>query len=225
MKAMILAAGRGERMGTLTQYTPKPLLPINGCSLIEYHLYKLAQVGITDIVINVAYRGSKIMAQLGDGSRYGVKIQYSQEAAPLGTGGGIYNALPLLGDEPFIVISSDIWSDYDYSHLTKPMDHLAHLLLVDNPPFHPRGDFALYQGKVSAHGLAKLNFSGIGVYHPHLFQTCQSGKYEVLPLLLDAMHIGQVTGEYYSGPWFNVGTPDVLQQLQRHLTINKVNYD
>lgn len=218
MKAFILAAGRGERMRPLTDTTPKPLLPVAGRALIEHHLLALAAADIRDIVINTAWLGERIQATLGDGARFGVRIRYSHEPeGALETAGGIINALPLLGDEPFVVVNADIWTDYDFSRLPPAPDGLAHLVLVDNPPQHPHGDFALQAGRVLERGDRQLTYSGIGVYQPHLFEGLQPGVRPLAPLLREAMAQGQVSGEHYSGRWFDIGTPERLRQLDREL--------
>ena len=174
MKAMLLAAGRGERMRPLTDHTPKPLLRVGGQTLIGHHLDALARAGFRELVINHAHLGAQLVAALGDGSEYGVHIEYSPEPpGALETGGGIFNALPLLGTGPFAVINADIWTDFDFAVLPRKPEGLAHLVLVDNPVHHPQGDFALCNGHVSADGMPRLTFSGIGVYSPALFDGCQ----------------------------------------------------
>jgi MurNAc alpha-1-phosphate uridylyltransferase len=217
MKAMILAAGRGERMRPLTDTTPKPLLNVGGRPLIEYHLLSLAEAGFTELVINHAHLGQQLIDVLGDGSRYGVSIQYSEEpAGALETGGGICRALPLLGDEPFVVINGDIFTDFSYATLMPPSG-LAHLVLIDNPPHHLKGDFALQSGSVVVQGEPMLTFSGIGVYRPQLFQNQTEDKFPLAPLLIQAMQAGQVSGEHYQGQWIDIGTPERLQTLDRQL--------
>lgn len=214
MKAMILAAGRGERMRPLTDTTPKPLLKAGGKRLIEYHLEALAVAGFHDVVINHAHLGEQIEQVLGDGRRYGVRIAYSAEGQALETGGGIFRALPLLGEGPFLVINGDVWCDYPYEQLLRRYDVTqAHLVLVDNPPQHPQGDFVLEHGKVHDKQGARLTFSGIGVYHPQLFAGCEAGAFALAPLLRRAMALEQVSGEHYRGRWFDIGTPERLQQL------------
>ncbi len=222
MKAMILAAGRGERMRPLTDATPKALLKVGGKYLIEYHLLALAAAGIREVVINYAHLGEQFEPALGDGSRYGVSITYSPEGeSGLETGGGIFNALPLLGEDPFMVINADIWIDYPFQNLLQHPSGQAHLVLVPNPSQHPQGDFALQGDRVLAQGLSEaevcLTFSGIGVYHPALFAQCQAGTFPLAPLLRTAMQKGQVSGEHYKGSWFDVGTPERLQQLDLFL--------
>ncbi len=220
MKAMILAAGRGERMRPLTDRLPKPLLQVGGKPLIEYHLEKLARAGIVEVVINHAYLGAMIETALGRGDRFGIMIRYSAETVGLETGGGIFNALPLLGDAPFLVVNGDIWCDLPFTGLRHALESstaLAHLILVDNPPHHPQGDFALQQGYVSAQGEGQLTFSGIAVYRPAFFSGCSAGKFPLAPLLRQAMTQHQVTGEHYTGRWVDVGTAERLQQLDREL--------
>lgn len=215
MKAMILAAGKGERMRPLTLHTPKPLLPVAGRALIEYHIGALAAAGINELVINHAWLGRQVEQALGDGSRYGVRIAYSAETEPLETGGGILKALSLLGDEPFIVVNGDIWTDYDFSRLRGTAGSLAHLVLVDNPPHHPRGDFILQDGRVSAEGESKLTYSGISILHPRLFAGCSAGSFALAPLLRAAMEQGRVSGEHFAGRWLDVGTVERLAEAQR----------
>lgn len=223
MKAMILAAGRGERMRPLTDNNPKPLLKVAGQSLIEYHLKNLRKAGISDIVINHAWLGEKIEQELGDGSCYGLNIEYSAEGEALETAGGIQKALPLLGNEPFIAINGDIWTDYPIASLPEEPAGLAHLVLVDNPAQHPEGDFMLQAGKVLPEGEACLTFSGIGLYRPELFGELAPGKSPLAPLLRTAMAAGQVSGEHYQGLWFDIGTPERLQQLDELLRQRQQN--
>lgn len=223
MKAMILAAGLGKRMRPLTDDLPKPLLLCAGKALIIYHIEALAAAGIKDIVINHAYLGEKIEAALGDGSTFGVSIQYSAEKQPMNTGAGIANALPLLGDEPFIISNGDVWSDFDYRQLTEVDIDLAHLVMVDNPHHNPRGDFALTKkGRLIAdrdsdHGEG-LTYSGISVLHPKLFAFCPSGAFPLRQPLIDAMADGKVSGQYFNGRWTDVGTPERLQELEAELS-------
>lgn len=218
MKAMILAAGRGERMRPLTDDTPKPLLRAGSKRLIEYLIESLAAAGFVQLVINHAYRGKQIEQALGSGERYGVQIHYSpEEEAGLETGGGIFQALPLLGEAPFLVVNSDIWTDYPFAKARRLSAALAHLVLVKNPPYYPQGDFALTGDGVIAEGSNKLTFSGIGVYRPALFSGCRPGRFPLAPLLRKAISRNQVSGEYYSGRWRDVGTPDRLQCLAQEL--------
>ncbi len=218
MKAMILAAGRGERMRPLTDSTPKPLLRVAGRPLIEHHIAALREAGFRDLVINHAWLGEQIVAQLGDGSRLGVRIAYSAEPeGALETGGGIRQALPLLDGDAFLVVNGDIWTDFPYARLKQAPRGLAHLVLVDNPPHHPGGDFSLAHGRVSDGGGQALTFSGIGVYRPELFASHAPGRFALAPLLRAAMHDGQVSGEHYRGGWTDVGTPQRLEALERQL--------
>ena len=211
MRAMLLAAGRGERMRPLTDDTPKPLLRIGGQTLIEHHIHALAQANITELVINHAHLGEQIVQALGDGDAYGVNIQYSPETgAALETGGGIFNALPLLGDAPFIVVNADIWTDYSFTGLPHDPVGLAHLVMVDNPEHHPGGDFSLSNGQLSRQGPRMLTFSGIGVYRPTLFAGCTASAFPLAPLLRDAMDKEAVSGEYFTGRWLDIGTPERL---------------
>lgn len=218
MKAMILAAGRGERMRPLTDNTPKPLLWSGSKRLIEYLIESLAAAGFIDLVINHAYLGGQIEQALGNGGRYGVQIRYSPEGAQgLETGGGIFQALPLLGKEPFLAVNGDIWTDYPFTRVQQAPIGLAHLILVDNPPYSPQGDFALQGKRIAAVGANKLTFSGIGVYRPELFAQCRPGRFPLAPLLREAMPWGWVTGERYRGQWRDIGTPARLQHLTHWL--------
>ncbi len=213
-KAMILAAGRGERMRPLTDTMPKPLLEAGGKRLIEYHLQNLQLAGFTEVVINHAWLGEKIEAVLGDGSRYGLQIHYSPETEALETAGGIINALSLLGEEPFVVVNGDIYCDYDFQNLPQTIAGLAHLVLVPNPVQHPEGDFVLSaDGWVQDQGEPRLTFSGIGLYHPAFFSDCTPGRQALAPLLRQHMQQQQVTGELYQGHWYDIGTPERLQAL------------
>ncbi len=219
MKAMILAAGRGERMRPLTDHTPKALLKAGGKALIEYRIESLAAAGFRDLVINHAHLGAQLEAYLGNGERYGVRITWSREPdAALETGGGIFQALTWLDGEPFLVVNADIWTDYPFARLARPITGLAHLVLVDNPPQHPQGDFMLLDSRVQAEGTPRLTFSGIGVYHRDLFRGCQAGRFPLTPLLRHAMDSGQVTGEHYTGAWRDIGTPERLDELDRALS-------
>jgi len=219
MKAMILAAGRGERMRPLTDHTPKPLLDVAGKPLIEYHIERLVRDGFRELVINHAHLGAMIEDRLGAGERWGVSIRYSPESPALETGGGIFNALPLLGKGPFVVVNGDVWCDFDFSRLRLPAGRLAHLILVANPLHHPAGDFVLHDGEVGAGDAGRLTFSGIGVYDPALFTGCSTGAFPLAPLLRRAMRQHQVSGESYTGAWIDVGTPERLAELE-HLLID-----
>jgi MurNAc alpha-1-phosphate uridylyltransferase len=213
MRAMILAAGRGERMGELTRHTPKPLLRVGEHYLIEYAIFNLHRAGIHEIVINTSYHGDQIKAALGDGHQYGVHLVYSEEKERLETGGGIFQALPLLGDDPFIVLSADVITDYPLANLPTEPDGLAHLVMVNNPPYHPQGDFGLRDHHLHLDSAPKLTFGNIGVYRKALFQDCTPGHFRLASLLTPAIEKQQVTGEHYLGSWFNVGTPDDLRAL------------
>lgn len=223
---MILAAGRGERMRPLTDHTPKPLLRAGGKPLIGWHLEKLASAGFDSVVINHAHLGEQIEAALGDGSAFGIRIHYSREAQALETAGGIVNALHWLGDAPFLVINADIWTDYDFRHLLPRFDAmcnhraecLAHLVMVDNPPQHNRGDFSLSAHTVRSEGDTMLTFSGIGIYRPALFAGMTPGEpAKLAPLLRQAMQHEQVSGEHYAGRWRDIGTPERLAALNHEL--------
>lgn len=217
MKAMILAAGFGKRMMPLTKDTPKPLLKVKGKALIAYHLEKLAAIGCKDVVINHAYLGEQIEQFGGDGSRFGLSIQYSAEGTPLETTGGIAKALPLLGEQAFLLCNGDVFTDYDFSHLyQKPLNQaLAHLVLVDNPTQHPEGDFSLQAGKVIPSNGQTYTYSGIAIISPQLLHHYQSYKGRLADLLTQAIADGLVSGEYYSGAWHDVGTPERLQELNQ----------
>ncbi len=223
---MILAAGRGERMRPLTDNLPKPLLKVGGKMLIEYHLEKLKAANITDVIINHAWLGSKIEKALGDGSHYGLNIQYSAEGEALETAGGILNALPLLTgadnkSEAFIVINGDIFCDYDIANLPVSLSGLAHLVLVNNPEHNPEGDFVITKsGVVEQAGKNKLTFSGIGIYHPDLFNDYPNGKLALAPVLRKAMEQQLVSGELYQGFWHDIGTPERLSELDLYLKNN-----
>ena len=217
--AMILAAGRGERMRPLTDHTPKPLLLAGGKPLIVWHIEKLAAAGYARLVINHAHLGAQLESHLGDGSRYGVELAYSREGEALETAGGIATALPLLDAEIFPVVNGDVYSDYDYAELRRqaqdwPPQRRAHLVLVDNPTHHPQGDFALRQGQVTAGGAPRFTFAGLGVYHRALFSGTRAGvKAPLAPLLQSAMAEGHVSGEHFRGLWVDVGTPARLREL------------
>jgi MurNAc alpha-1-phosphate uridylyltransferase len=223
MKAMILAAGRGERMRPLTDSCPKPLLQVAGKALIEYHINALARSGFNELVINHAYLGQQIEDYLGDGSNYGVSISYSREQEALETGGGIFQALNLLGDEPFVLVNGDIWCEYDFKNIPKTINGLVHLVMIDNPEHNPSGDFYLKNGRLlecesNDASCIKLTYSGIGVYHPHLFSSCQAGKFPLAPLLRLAIKNNQVTAEHYSGFWMDIGTPERLDFVNRKVS-------
>jgi len=218
MKAMVLAAGRGERMRPLTDTTPKPLLQVRGKPVIVWTIERLARAGFRELVINHAHLGHKIEQSLGDGRRFGVSIRYSPEAEALETAGGIANALPLLGPEPFVVVNGDIYCDYDCSRLrARSLDgRLAHLVLVPNPEHNPGGDFVLDSSEIRMDGGPKHTFSGIALYRPELFQGVQRGsKGRMLPLWVQAIGQRRVGGELHTGVWHDVGTPQRLAALNR----------
>lgn len=218
MKAMILAAGKGERMRPLTLHTPKPLVRAAGVPLIEYHIRALAKAGFTELVINHAWLGEQLVEYLADGARFGVSIAWSAEGEPLETGGGIFQALPLLGDEPFLLVNGDVWCDYDFALQRRPLAGLARLVLVDNPQHHPLGDFTLRAGLIASPESQgqeeKLTYSGIATLSPQLFQGCAAGAFKLAPLLHEAARQGRLEGEHYKGRWIDVGTHERLAQLE-----------
>ena len=217
MKAMILAAGRGERMRPLTDHTPKPLLPVAGRPMIEHTIEALEKAGFTDLVINLAHLGAQIENVLGNGSRLGVNIQYSHEGnLGLETAGGIFHALPLLGREPFLVVNGDIATDFPYAALNNKAVELAHLILIPNPEHHKTGDFGLENGIVSTCAKIQYTFSGIGIYNADLFIDCPPGKASLGPLLRQAMTTGRLTGSLYKGFWMDVGTQQRLTELDQY---------
>jgi MurNAc alpha-1-phosphate uridylyltransferase len=219
---MILAAGRGERMRPLTDHCPKPLLPVCGRPLIDYHLSALAAAGFDDVVINIAYRGAQII-EYCTRHDHGLRLHFSDEGpSALETGGGIRHALSLLGDGPFVVINGDIHTDYPFAQLRRvardlPVDHLAHLVLVPNPAHRAAGDFALVGGQVCVTGEPQHTFSGIGIYRPAMFRDLEDRAFPLAPLLRQAMAAGQVSGERYDGRWCDVGTPQRLRELETAL--------
>lgn len=218
MKAMILAAGRGTRMAPLTDHCPKPLVNVAGKPLIVHHIEKLVAAGITELVVNHAWLGHMIEQQLGDGSQFGAQIHYSPEPeGGLETGGGVFQALPLLGQQPFLLINGDVWVEWDYSQALKhaQLQDLAWLWLVENPSHHPHGDFALEQQRVLDN--PQLTFSGISIIHPKLLRESQPGRYKLAPLLRQAMQKGLVGGEKLDVPWVDVGTIERLNQLEKRL--------
>ena len=220
MKVMLLAAGRGERMRPLTDETPKALLPAGGRAVVEWLIDRLAAAGLRELVVNTAHLGWKIERALGDGARFGVRIEYSREAEALETAGGIATALPLLGPAPFIAVNADLHTDYPFARLRAALagDALAHLVLVANPQHHPHGDFALAAGMLANAGAPMLTFSGIGVYHPALFASVARGtSARLAPLLREAAAHGRITGEHYRGRWRDIGTPERLATLDAEL--------
>ena len=221
MKAMILAAGLGTRMRPLTDHMPKPLLSVGGKPLIVWHLERLKQCGFTDVVINIAWLGGMIPEALGDGEQLGLSIQYSDERGEpaLETGGGLFKALTLLGDEPFLVVNGDIWCDYNFS-ATSPLagEDLAHLVLVENPAHNLKGDFSFDEGaRVYSEGPNKLTYSGVSYLHPALFDGIKKGAQPLAPILRTTMLSGQVSGEHHLGEWQDIGTPERLSQLDNEL--------
>lgn len=231
-RALVFAAGKGERMRPLSNDTPKPLLEAGGKRLVEWHLEKLAAIGIREVVLNVAWLADRFEPALGNGSRWGLRLHYSHEGAePLETGGGMLHALRLLGDAPFIAVNSDIWTDYDFSRLPTRPRAMAHLVMVDNPPQHADGDFRLEaNGTLRGDGAPKLTYSGIGVYDPRILTGWRDvigrapgtelspPRFKLAPLLFDAMARGEIHGEYHRGRWTDVGTPERLEQLDRELS-------
>ncbi|HEX2791222.1 MAG TPA: nucleotidyltransferase family protein [Steroidobacteraceae bacterium] len=214
-RAMVLAAGRGERMRPLTDQVPKPLLSVRGKPLIVYHLEKLQRLGVKQVVINLAWLGEQVRAALGDGARWGLQILYSDEGQQaLETGGGILQALPLLGPQPFLVLNADVFTEFDFSALQLAPEALAQLVLVANPMHHPRGDFALINGRVQEQGGARWTYSGIGLYRPELFAGCSPGKFPLLPLLRRAIAGGRLYGQVFDGVWNDVGSVERLAALQ-----------
>lgn len=224
MKGMILAAGLGKRMRPLTDNLPKPLLPLAGKPLIEYHIEAMVRAGIEEIVINHAYLGEQIEAHLGDGSRLGARIAYSPEGEPLNTGGGIFNALPLLGGEVFLLMNGDVWTDYPLAQLLDRRVELAHLVMVDNPAHNSGGDFCLADdGKLNYGGSGRaLTFSGVSLISPRLFEDCQANGFPLRDPLVAAMQRGAVSGEYYAGGWVDVGTPERLYALEQEILAGPV---
>ena len=224
--ALILAAGRGERLRPLTDTVPKPLLKAGGRTLVEWQLASLARAGFTDLVVNHSYLGAMIVQALGDGSRFGVRIRYSPEPSALETGGGVVKALPLLPREPFLVVSADIHTAFDYASLhprieaiaADPDDCCAHFVLVDNPPWHPEGDMGIAGGRVIRGG-PKLTYGNISVFHPRIFDGIEPGThFRLFPWAYRFVEAGRVTGERFAGEWDNVGTPAHLEALDRRLS-------
>jgi MurNAc alpha-1-phosphate uridylyltransferase len=215
---MILAAGRGERMRPLTDSLPKPLLSVSGKPLIEHHVERLAAAGFERLVINLAWLGEMIRDHLGDGVRYGLTIHYSEEAPQaLETGGGIFRALPLLQPGPFLVVNGDVLTDYPFERLQLAASHDAHLVLVPNPPQHPRGDFGLEAGRGVASAAKQFTFSGIAAYDSRFFDGCTAGSFPLKPLLVRSMAAGRCAAELYEGLWEDVGTPERLRALNSEL--------
>lgn len=232
MKALIFAAGLGERMRPLTNHTPKPLLQVGNRPLIAWHLEKLAALGVSDVVVNTSWLAEQFPATLGDGSQWGLRLHYSYEGpTPLETGGGMLHALPLLGDEPFLLVNGDIWTDYDFALLPRQPAGLAHLVMVDRPVHATNGDFALdADGHVRADGGLLLTYSGLGVYRPNLLDDWRAmvgsepgadrdpPRFKLAPILKSKMPAALITGEYHRGHWTDVGTPERLASLNHALS-------
>lgn len=215
MRAMILAAGRGERLRPLTDTTPKPLLDVHGKPLIVHHLENLAQAGFREVVINLSHLGDMIRDTIGNGDQWGLSIKYSPEPpGALDTGGGIQKALPMLGEAPFAVINADIFSAYPLARLRAIKCSHAHLILVSNPNHNPNGDFTLQGGYVGSGEQPRYTFSGISVYHPRFFDAAPQGSYSVVPMLREAATLQRVTGEIFRGVWHDIGTPERLEALR-----------
>ena len=219
MKAMILAAGLGNRMRPLTLYKPKPLLEVGGKPLIVWHIEKLKQIGVTEIVINSAWLADVLIGALGDGSQFGVTIRWTREEEGLETAGGISNALPLLGTDPFILVNGDVWTTFDFTSLLDVQldTDLAHLVFVPNPTQHPKGDFILNQGRAYTFEQEQsgeaLTYSGVPVIHPQMFEGLEAGKRPLAPLLKEAMSAGKISAEKMQAAWVDVGTPERLSDL------------
>lgn len=216
MKALLLCAGRGERLRPLTDRRPKPLIEVGGRALVEHHLFALARAGVGEVIVNLAYKGRMIERTLGSGSRYGVTIRYSREGdVPLNSGGAVAHARSLLGRQPFLVVNSDIYTDYPLDTLVSQPVRAAHLVLVDNPEHNPEGDFALAGDEVSNRGAQTLTFAGIAVYHPDLAPPQSQPRFSIVPALRAAADRGDVSGEHYRGRWLDVGTPERLEQARQ----------
>jgi N-acetyl-alpha-D-muramate 1-phosphate uridylyltransferase len=217
---MLLAAGRGERMRPLTDQHPKPLLEVAGKPLIVWHLERLARAGFREVVINVSWLGDQIVEALGDGSRHGLRIAFSREPWPaLETGGGLLNALPLLGAGPFLLVNGDVYTDIDFASLQIAADDLAQLVLVPNPAHHPEGDFWLDAGgRIGIEGEERLTYSGISLLRPELFAGAAPGRFPLLPWLLKARDAGRLGGQKHAGQWLDIGTPERLRELDAQLT-------
>jgi MurNAc alpha-1-phosphate uridylyltransferase len=225
LKAMILAAGRGERMRPLTENLPKPMLEVGGNRLIDYHLAALQAYGVREIVINLSWQGKRIREALGERGPGGVPIRYSDEGPePLGTAGGIKAALPFLGEEPFLVVNGDVWSDFPFQALSVPGHSAAHIVLVENPEHHPSGDYGVDAGGNATAGSVKHTFSGISVLSPALFADCADGFLALKPLLDRALAAGRLTAQRYPGAWRDVGTPARLALLDADLRLGRLRH-
>jgi MurNAc alpha-1-phosphate uridylyltransferase len=215
---MLLAAGRGERLRPITDSLPKPLVQLRGRSLIAWHLAALANAGIREVVINTSWLGGQLHAALGDGREFGVSITWSDEGpVPLETGGGIFRALPWLGPEAFLVVNADIWTDVDFGRLSLERESEAHLVLIPNPPHHPRGDFGLDGDLVVNRDSDRFTYSGIGIYRPEFFTGCAPARFPLLPLLNRAIAARRVRGQLHRGDWCDVGTVERLASLEARL--------
>jgi N-acetyl-alpha-D-muramate 1-phosphate uridylyltransferase len=218
MKAMLLAAGRGERLRPITDSLPKPLVRVGDRPLIAWHLARLAQAGVREVVINLSWLSEKLRAALGDGREFGVQISWSEEGpVPLETGGGILKALPLLAPGPFLVVSADIWTDIDFARIRIPDASQAHLVLIPNPPHHPRGDFGLEEGLVVERENDRLTYANVGIYRPELLDGFNAGRFPLLSVLKKGMAARVVSGEIHRGEWCDVGTPERLGDLEKRL--------
>jgi MurNAc alpha-1-phosphate uridylyltransferase len=214
VKAIVLAAGRGERLRPITDTLPKPLVPVGGKPLIAYHLAALSKAGIRDVVINLSWLGARIQEVLGDGSDYGVRIRYSEEGpVALETGGGIFHAMPLLGPAPFLVVNGDVFTNIDFAGIRLSDDADACIVLVPNPDHHQRGDFALQGDAVVERETERFTYSGIGIFRPEFFAGCSAGKFPLAPLLKRAIAAGRLHGVLHRGGWCDVGSPDRLAKL------------
>ena len=222
---MILAAGRGERMRPLSDAMPKPLLEVGGYRLVEYHLAALVKAGIRDVVVNLSWLGDRIRDALGNGKSYGLSITYSPEGpTPLGTGGGIHHALPLLGADPFLLVNGDVWIDLPFEDLRRPGGSFAHLVLVENPPHHPEGDYGLDPAGRALAAPTPLTYSGLAVFDPRLFEGCEAGTFPLKPLLDRALAAGRLSGQRHAGRWSDVGTPERLAALDAELRLGQARH-
>lgn len=218
MKAMVLAAGRGDRMRPLTDRIPKPLLPVGGEPLVAHHLKALAAAGCREVVMNCSWLADQLREALGDGRAWGVAIEYSAEPwPPLDTGGGIFAALPLLGPEPFLLLNGDVWCDLSPAALQLPADMLGHLMLVPNPAHNPQGDFGLVDGRIDPEATPRHTYGGMAVLTPELFAGCRPGRFPLAPILASAARRGRISGMLHGGAWIDVGTPERLYALQAKL--------
>ena len=218
MKAMILAAGRGERLRPFTDEIPKPLIEVGGQSLLERHLDNVRSAGIETVVINLGWLGDKIVEHVGSGKRYGLEVIYSQEGNNiLETGGGIHKALPMLGSEPFLVVNADIYTDMPVPDVSLENEHLGHLMMVPTPGYRDRGDFNIEEGLIRNGTDAALTFSGVAIYRPDFFDGCDAGRFSIAPMLREAADRGQLSGSLYEGLWADAGTPDRLAALKANM--------